>query len=60
MRLSWFVAVLAWASIFVETWLWLLGSIPIDWLHWGFYLLFWFLALAGGAAGLDRISPRRK
>ena len=60
MKLSWFVAALAWASIFAETWLWLLGAVPVDGLHVGFYVMFWFLALAGGAVGMERISPRRK
>jgi hypothetical protein len=59
MRLSVFVAALGWASVFVESWLWLLGAVKIDGLRIGLYVLFWLLALLGGiwAVGSERKAP---
>jgi len=59
MKLSTFVASLAWTSIFIETWLWLLGSVYMDGLRSTLYVLFWILALLSGAWSLSyRQKPR--
>jgi len=59
MRLSVFVSSLGWASVFAESWLWLLGEVQMDGLRISLYVLFWLLALLGGlwAVGSERKTP---
>ena len=61
MKLSVFVSALGWASVFAETWLWLMGSITMDGLRIGLYILFWVLALLGGILAWEpgKRMPRR-
>lgn len=54
MKLTVFVSALAWASIFVQSWLWILRSIMVDASTVGFYALFWILAIGGGLMSLNR------
>lgn len=59
MKLSTFISSLGWASIFCLTWLWLLGSVKIDWLHIGFYIMFWVVAIIAGLwSEVERREPR--
>jgi len=61
MKLSVFVAALAWSSVFAETWLWLLGTLQMSGSRIVLYIMFWFLALLSGLWSLERvgIKPRK-
>jgi hypothetical protein len=53
-----FVSSLGWASVFCESWLWLLGKIEMDGPRIGLYVLFWVLAIFGGLQSMGKRTPR--
>ena len=54
-KFSQLLALVAWASVFVEGWLILLRTIPADGLTWFFFGLFFVVAVMAGAVA----SPKR-
>lgn len=40
LKLSQFIAILAWVSVFIQTWFMLLRISPLDWLSWVGWLFF--------------------
>lgn len=43
------LALISWVSVFVEAWLLILRAIPADGLAFGFFALFFFVAVMAGA-----------
>ena len=48
-KFSQVLAIVSWGSLFVEGWLLILRAIPSDPLSWGFYVLFFVIAIFASA-----------
>jgi len=50
------LAVVAWASVFVEAWLLVLRNIPADGISWGFFAFFFLIAVASAAVSSNPVA----
>ena len=58
MKLSAFVSALAWVSLFGMSWLLMLGRIDFE-TTWWFFVMFWVIAMAGGAISMVNVNERK-